>query len=113
MVDTLVLVSLGMKCPQRKPLNEALRTVAEYQWMNDDTFIFSGLRCELKEGGACKECGNCSLRAEIPRMLQPIDLDALDYYFCSVDYGNLVRDYTDAIADCKQRFMIKKLLPRS
>lgn len=109
MVDTLVFVSFDLKCPRNKQLNETLNTVAEYQWMNDDTFMLLGLRCELKEGGACAESRDCPLRNRLPLTLLPIDLTEQAHYLCFTDYETDELGRVKAVADCKRRFILNRM----
>ncbi len=108
MVDTLVFVSFDLKCPYEKQLNEQLRTVAEYRWMNNDYFFLVGLRCELKDGSTCTENTDCPQRANLPLTLLPIDLSKQDFYLCYANYEEKENGRTKVVADCKEQYKLKK-----
>ncbi len=108
MIDTLVLVSFNLKCPDKKLLNDSLHAVAEYQWMSDDTFMLLGLRCELEEGRPCSDAANCPMRNALPLTLNPIDLQESDHYLCYTDYEEDETGRTRVVADCKKRFILSR-----
>ncbi len=108
MVDTLVFVSFDKECPYKKQLNEQLRAVAEYRWMNDDYFLLVGMRCELKDGSPCTENIGCPLRNEMPLTLYPEELAKQDFYLCYANYEEDEQGRPQVVADCRDRFKLKK-----
>jgi hypothetical protein len=108
MSETLVLVSFDKKCPNRRPLNETLQTVAEYERMCDDTFMLLGLQCELENGGLCPDSRTCDMRKSLPLTLDPMGLEEADHYLCYVDYEGAEIGHTNVLDDCKQRYVVSK-----
>jgi hypothetical protein len=104
--NSLVFVSFDFGCPHRQRQNPDLRTLAEYERMDDDTFLLLGLRCELIEGGACGESNDCVLIHKLPKTLLPEELAKEDFFLCDVVYEDDEHypGHKKAVQDCKEQF---------
>ncbi len=107
---TLILVTFDMECPKHMEQNETLKTVAEYQHWDDDTFSLLGMRCELKEGGTCLKGDDCVKLCNLPETVTTLELVKQNYILC--EYGDLEgvskADYAKMLADCRDRYKLTK-----